>query len=177
MRLSFRTERPFYPYREPQEPENKNNLGLSENLERTLRVYYLSDQAGLGTLGSGKDAPHWTAQTEWRDAITTEQIPLLKDLNHAEHPLPEKLWLTEFLDPSSPRLGTDEVYFTAGHDAPIIHRPDIVHIEKERFYPLRGLVSRYVLDLLPLVVVGLAIVGVWRWRSTTIKLPRKNIAK
>ena len=177
VRISFRTERPFYPYREPQEPENQSYAGMPGKFSRTLQVYYVSDQAGLGLIGNGEFARQWTAGTEWRDAITRPQIPLLNDLSHAERALPEKLWLTEFLDFSSPRLGTDEVYFAAEPNATVIHRPDIVYIDREKYYPPSWIVARIARDLLPLVVVGLAIVGVWRWRSTTIKLPRKNIAK
>ena len=126
VRMSFKTEKPFYPYREPEAP--KIDEAKSPNRftpPRFLRVFFLASKRFEGTLGTGDAA--WNASTPWSDKLddgqlqaTTEKLKLppgaLKNAN----------WLTEFEDRSSPRQGTDEVYYKPS-DAGAVHRPVIVH--------------------------------------------------
>ena len=70
------------------------------------------------------------------------------------------LWVTEFEDRSSPRPGTDEVYFAPAADQSTLERPPIIHTTTQvEYWPGWGGVSA----LIPL----LAIVGLYLfWRLT-----------
>lgn len=129
IRMSFKTERPFYPYREPTTEPNANPQGES----RLLRVFVASQSRFAGKLGDG--AKPWPGQTVWSGPVdekhwasifshATLTEPPLKDGKPVfEKPGTAGLWLTEYEDKSSPRPGTDEVYFEPSADQTPIERP------------------------------------------------------
>lgn len=117
VRMSFRTDKPFYPYREPADM----STGTSP---RSLRVFFLAD-----TKQEGGD---WPARTVWAGTCQTgtQQVVLggmnfkpdeAKRLNDA------KWYLTEFEDTASPRPGTKEVYFASAKDQTGVERPIIYY--------------------------------------------------
>src|SRR5205807_2726972 len=118
VRMSFKTDRPYFPYREPQ---SKTVPVLSSVSQRLLRVFFLSDSKAKGTLGQdGK----WPGQVAWANRLSPEQsAELTKDLKLPATSLLESSWLTEFEDHSSPRPGTDDVFFSAADDQNPIERP------------------------------------------------------
>jgi hypothetical protein len=130
IRMSFKVEKPFYPYREP---ENEQNRQTGE--PRLLRVFFASAARYEGKLGGDKP---WAGQTVWagpaeaprwaglfRQAKLNE--PPVKDGKPVfEAPKAEGLWLTEFEDKSSPRPGTDEVYFSPSANASPVERPVVI---------------------------------------------------
>lgn len=150
VRMSFATERPFFPYREPEgKPARKDGEkgeGDANPPARLLRVLFVSNARMEGKLG---DRP-WRAEVPWSDELTDEQRKTLaKEAGIPETDLPAKVWLTSFEDRSSPRPGNEEVYFDPAKDATPI-RPQVIHFETT-WVPV---------DFMALVVLGVVIFGV-----------------
>ncbi len=122
VRMSFHTDRPFYPYREP------GDMRKPGGGSRSLRVFFLSDKKYEGTLG---EAGKWPGTTEWAGDISGMARNLTEPLKLADAGSAKTLeaarYLTEFQDDSSPRPGTDEVYFRPAADPSGKERPPIVH--------------------------------------------------
>jgi len=103
VRMTFHTDRAFYPYREPKTTAQSRG-------QRTLRVFYLADQHPEANMG----AKPWVANEEMSDQLTAaETAELSRSLPGVM--LPKTPCLTTFLDTSSPRIGADEVYFSPTH--------------------------------------------------------------
>jgi hypothetical protein len=114
VRMTFKTDAPFYPYREPASQR-------ADSGRRELRVFFLSDERSSGTLGN---SGAWSGKTMWSDRIADgDHARLFKELKLAPQDKGAG-WLTEFIDESSPRPGTDEIFFRADADQSIVHRPD-----------------------------------------------------
>jgi hypothetical protein len=135
IRMSFKAEKPLYPYREPETEQTKQT-----GEPRVLRVFFAGAARYAGTLGADKpwpgrtmwagpvDAGRWTGL--FRQAKLNE--PPVKDGKSAfDAPKAVGLWLTEFEDVSSPRPGTDEVYFAPSADASPVERPTVVITRKQ----------------------------------------------
>jgi hypothetical protein len=110
VRLSFKTDRPFYPYKETTTARAKGNYSD----DRTLKVYFVGEQRPHGTIGA---KGVWPGETQWasglpRDARTT----LVRSTGLKEGQIPPTARLTVFEDTSSPRPGTDEVFFRPSQD-------------------------------------------------------------
>jgi hypothetical protein len=133
IRMSFKADRPFHPYREPEtEPAAR-----PQNESRLLRVFVAAPGRVAGRLGDGSKL--WPGQTAWAGSVDAARwtglfqkakliAPEPKDVKAAvETPKPaDGYWLTEFEDRSSPRPGTDEVYFEPAADAAAVERPPVV---------------------------------------------------
>ena len=78
-----------------------------------------------GTIG---ESVPWPAQTVWANSITdSERSGLLERLKLPAETALGKWWITEFEDSSTPRLGTDEVYFQPSMDrGPVARAPIVV---------------------------------------------------
>jgi hypothetical protein len=121
VRLSFKTDRPFYPYREPADARDASQ----KNSPRMLKVYFVADQRYSGTLGDSGQFPGRTVWSDMlRDAERTDVIAKAKLPGNAG---PKEWRLTEFEDRSSPRPGTDEVYFRVAENQEIVARPRIIY--------------------------------------------------
>jgi Uncharacterized protein conserved in bacteria (DUF2330) len=122
VRMTFKTEKPFYPYREPedQRPANKNVS------PRLLRVFYLGESRVQGTFGD-KDKP-WPGKVVWANKVAAaDREKLLEVLKLPKETAPANWHLTEFEDHSTPRPGTDDVYFGPSDDqAPVERPPSII---------------------------------------------------
>ena len=113
VRISFQTEKPFYPYREPADMRGVTS-------PRTLRLFVLSNSRISGTVG---DNP-WNASTEWSNKVSA--VRLANAVNNGKLPeiVGSREWhLTEFADSSSPRPGTDELYLSSAVDQTNVERP------------------------------------------------------
>ncbi len=96
VKMSFTTDRPFFPYREP---ASQGELSMGS---RTLRVWFLGPDRVRGVLGT--DAS-WPGQMYWSE----------------EH---EGKRLTAFEDTSSVRPGTDDLFFITDPDQrPVVPPP------------------------------------------------------
>lgn len=119
IRMSFKAERPFYPYREP---EDMRSSPKPEGGTRSLKLFVLADQRMSATLGSGETT--WIAKTVWAKNIGTKP-GILEDMKLPKIPQNSSWWLTEFEDNSSPRNGIDEVFFSPSSNQGTVERPAI----------------------------------------------------
>jgi hypothetical protein len=131
IRMSFKAEKPFYPYREPATEPTK----LPDE-PRLLRVFVAAPARYAGKLGDGSKP--WPGQTMWAKPMESPQWasvfqhakltdpPKKGDKAVFETPKAEGMWLTEFEDRSSPRSGTDEVYFEPATDTSPVERPPTI---------------------------------------------------
>jgi hypothetical protein len=103
VRMSFKTEKPFYPYREPA-PIPITTTPRVTNASRLLRVFFLSNERYAATLG---DKTPWSARVLHASPLTLpEPLVALKAGRYA----------TVFHDDSNPRVATDELYFARSAD-------------------------------------------------------------
>jgi hypothetical protein len=135
VRMSFKAERPFYPYREPAADPAKQ-AGQPGNGSRLLRVFVAAPARYAGTLGDGSKP--WPGQTVWAGQVDAanwtsyfQKARLTDDVKEEGLSLTapkasDGWWLTEFEDRSSPRPGTDEVYFAPSSDAAPVTRPPVI---------------------------------------------------
>lgn len=124
--LSFVTDQPFYPYREPAPSAEVLGLARQGRLAgRLLRVYFLGPERVQGHLGAEQHP--WPGTHAWsRDLAAEEQSRWLTHLK-----LPGELrtgpWrLTEFEDRASPRPGSDDLLFVRSEDQSSFERPPVI---------------------------------------------------
>jgi hypothetical protein len=149
LRMSFHTDRPFYPYREPSVvPPVISGPGPG----RLLRVYFVADERVKGTFGEDGVRPWGTvalARAVWSDKLVdANRESLLRQLKMSEKTGPATWWVTEFEDHSSPRPGSDDVYFWRDEDQSTLERPPVVQYVSAR---LPGCVMCYALALFMVV--------------------------
>lgn len=121
VRMSFKADRPVYPYREPEEARDEK----ARTIGRLLRVFVVAPKRMAGAIGDG--SAHWPGRTVWANRLADDETP--KVLAGARLPaaLPAgEWWLTEFEDRSSPRRGTDELYFSPAPDQSPVARPPVI---------------------------------------------------
>jgi Uncharacterized protein conserved in bacteria (DUF2330) len=119
VRMSFKTDSPFYPYRELAEKEGKK----AGQADRMLRVFFISNTKYQGTIGDRGHARPWSAQVI-RDTKFTPKVPpkvttkatlrdsLLKELDLPLETLPGDWHITVFEDRSVVRPEGGDVYFS-----------------------------------------------------------------
>jgi hypothetical protein len=101
VRMSFRTEHPFFPYREPASPGGEKS--------RLLRVYFLAESGVAGSIGA---KGNWPATTRWsRNIEDKDRDRLLQLVALPYTTAPSAFWLTRLEDASSARPATDDLYF------------------------------------------------------------------
>jgi len=124
VRMSFQTEKPFFPYREGQ-AKQLTDPPLRKSFDRLLRIFFISDQKVEGRLGEYS----WNAQIFWSDRLENGQIKkLAKELGFNENnSIPTGAWLTTFHDTSWSRPENTDVYFESSADQKSIRPANIVH--------------------------------------------------
>ena len=141
VKMTFATPRPFYPYREP------TDARAGAGFARSLSVYFASDRRYDGTLG---EAGEWPGRAVWSKPlpeVTAKFVGLP----------PGAYTLTEFTDRSSPRPGTDEVYFAPAKDQTAFERPPII-VKDVKVVKWPGEVGGIAcLALIPIGGVGVAV--------------------
>jgi hypothetical protein len=151
VRISFQTDRPFYPYREPADMRTVTS-------PRTLRLFVLSDMRMSGTVGDNA----WQAYTNWSNKVSAVQLATAITKGKLPETVGNREWhLTEFTDTSSPRPGTDELYLSMAVDQTNVERTPNVVWEKYDPWPwLFGCIA-----VLAAVLLGLRI------RKSFVKKP------
>jgi hypothetical protein len=120
LRLSFQTDHPLFPYREPDSKSSAAALGAKDRL---LRIYFLADARYQGELT--KDAA-WTGKVAWADKLKPEdRMKLLEMLKLPETTGPAEWWLTEFEHDWPYALAPADVSFSRGADQGPVKRPPI----------------------------------------------------
>ena len=127
--------------RDQREPEAEGPVGSP--LPRALRVFLAAPGRFAGKLGDGSRP--WPGEVVWAGPVEGPRqasafrlsgvagAPDGKGAARTE-PSSEGWWLTEFEDRSSPRPGTDEVYFERAADQGPRERPPIVAVTYREVY-------------------------------------------
>ena len=157
VRMSFKTERPFFPYREP---EDQRTRATTIAQPRLLRVFFVSEGRFDGTLGAAGD---WPGQTVYAKELAPAQLEMFASPAGVKLPADSKWTLTEFEDKSSPRPGTDEVYFAKSADQSAVERPPVVIWNTEYKYRINSKGGALIAALVAVPVLGLiAALVLWR---------------
>lgn len=120
LRLSFKTDRPLFPYREPDYRKSAQDLGASSRL---LRIYFVGDARYQGELTP--DEP-WTGRVAWAGKLQAkDRTKALEMLKLPENSVPAEWWLTEFEDNWPYKVAPADVYFTRSADQSGVRRPPI----------------------------------------------------
>ena len=106
LRITFQTERPLFPYREPDSREAAKKIGAPARL---LRLYFISDKRYNGALDGGHA---WSGKAVWSNPLPpSEKETLLRQLKLPPSSGPEKWWLTEFEDRWKYGIAPGDLYF------------------------------------------------------------------
>lgn len=149
VRMSFRTDRPVFPFRTPTDQQGDNPTG--EGAGALLRVFFVGANKAAGSFG----ATPWDARVAYadrRDDLATLLEGALPEGAHAA-----SAWLTAFEDRRWPRAAGDDLYFDASSDPAVVLPPPIVH-RRETMIPLDGVAV--------VVLVALLFLRWWRDRGT-----------
>lgn len=152
LRLSFKTDRPLFPYREPDPSKAAEALNASQRL---LRIFFVSDKRFQGELT--KESP-WTGKVAWSDKLPSEKRDaLLMQLALPETTGPKEFWLTEFEDLWPYKAAPADLYFSADANQDTVKRPpQILYVDS------RGPIDATLLGFLALAITPWA----WqRWRK------------
>lgn len=116
LRISFTTERPLFPYREPDNRGDAKKVGASSRL---LRLYFIGDARYAGSL----DGASWSGKAVWsRPLPQAEKESLLSELRLPANSGPERWWLTEFEDHWPYGVAPGDLYFAPAKSQSTITR-------------------------------------------------------
>lgn len=117
LRMSFNTEQPLFPYREPDSKTASEELGVSDRL---LRIYFISDQIYEGKFGNGME---WPSRKMWAGDISKHRTSLAEYLKLPESDRgPSKWWLTEIENEWPYEMAPDDVVFSVADNQDAIKR-------------------------------------------------------
>jgi hypothetical protein len=120
VRMSFTTDRPFFPYREPR--DQRESLPPALSTQRSLRVFFIGSQKMRATIGDG--TTKFAGKTVHAKPVEKWRLSLLPV------PAPEGSWLTTIEDDVSPRPGVDELWFDPAGDASQVRPPPVTVARK-----------------------------------------------
>lgn len=152
LRLSFKTDRPLFPYREP---DYKNASQLTQ-ASRLLRIYFIGDARYKGDFSPQQP---WPAKAVWSNKLdAAARKTALESLKIAEASTPAEWWLTEFEDNWPYTVAPGDVYFSADANQNTLKRPPY-YIDTYTEFP-------FTCSALFALFVA-AVVIVWRTRRKT----------
>jgi hypothetical protein len=121
LRITFKTDRPLFPYREPDPEKAASALGARSRL---LRIYFIAESKYEGKMDG--DAG-WTGRVAYASKIKAEdRSNILHLLNLPQTTGPAGWWLTEFEDDWPYRSAPADVYFAHSRDQIPVNRPPII---------------------------------------------------
>lgn len=121
LHMSFKTDRPLFPYREPDPKSDAVALGAKHRL---LRIYFLAEGRYEGELS---EEMAWTGRIAWANQVNAEdRKKVLQMLKLPEETGPAKWWLTEFVDVWPYKAAPADLYFARATDQSPIKRPPII---------------------------------------------------
>jgi hypothetical protein len=121
LRISFHTDRPLFPYREP---DPKHDAAALHAKHRLLRIYFVAESRYRGELT--KDTP-WTGHVVWSNPLPDkDRHVLLQRLSLPESTGPARWWLTEFEDDWPYRAAPADLYFSVDREQRSVKRPPIL---------------------------------------------------
>ena len=107
IRMSFRTDRPFFPYSEPQ------SAGRKRPVDRTLQIAILAPHHMAGHLADGTS---WPGQVVFTKNIGAQAREWMKDAGLDSFAAPDSTWLSYYTDLSNPRPGKVDLFFFPRED-------------------------------------------------------------
>jgi hypothetical protein len=120
LRMSFKTDRPLFPYREPDPTRSAENLEVKRRL---LRIYFVAEARYQGEL---TPKVPWTGQVAWAGKVgRADRKKALELLKLPETTGPAQWWLTEFEDDWPYRAAPADVYFSRAAEQKPVKRPPI----------------------------------------------------
>jgi hypothetical protein len=153
IRMSFTTDRPFYPYSEPQATPQGNAATAGGRL---LNVAFLSDKRVTGKLADGKP---WPGRLQYAGGFSGEfppsQFLVEAKFDQSKEATPSPSYLTYFVDESNPRPGTADLYFSTDADQTPF-RQTYVDPDLPPVYVMDW--SNLFADFVAVVIVGLPVV-------------------
>jgi hypothetical protein len=121
LRMSFKTDRPLFPYREPDPQSAAAALGARQRL---LRIYFLAEARYRGEMTPEQP---WTGKVAWTDKLAAaDRVKLLEQLKLPATTGPQDWWLTEFEDDWPYRAAPADVTFVRDADQSTVKRPPII---------------------------------------------------
>ena len=119
LRLTFKTEQPLFPYREP---DYKNTIDSVGAKSRLLRIYFIAEARYQGDLT--REVP-WTGKVAWSGKIrAADRKKILEHLKLPETTGPAEWWLTEFEDAWPYKVAPADVVFSrAANQDPLRREP------------------------------------------------------
>jgi hypothetical protein len=121
LRMTFKTDRPLFPYREPDSKSAAETLGAKDRL---LRIYFLAEARYQGDLT--REVP-WTGKVAWAGKLSeADRKKTLELLGLPASTGPAEWWLTEFEDEWPYRTAPADVYFARDADQKAVKRPPII---------------------------------------------------
>ena len=147
VRMTFKTDRPYFPYREP--------ASVGTPAPRALHVYFLGKERVDGKLGV-HDA--WPSRPRWSGNLSDSDLAQLVKLLKLEPLSPSIRRLTAFYDASSSRHGREDLYFHTAADQSVLGDFDRTDQREEMAGQPERYASRwYILGGISLVVI--AVIG------------------
>jgi hypothetical protein len=121
LRMSFKTDRPLFPYREP---DSKNQALALDAKKRLLRIYFIGEARYRGELTADQ---RWTGEVAWANKLSAaDRASLLQMLGLPQTTGPAQWWLTEFEDNWPYRTAPADVTFVRDKDQSTVKRPPTV---------------------------------------------------
>jgi hypothetical protein len=128
LRMSFQTERPLFPYREPDSKNSARALGAQDRL---LRIYFLAEARYRGEL-TRDDL--WTGKVAWANRLKAqERGKVLELLRLPRTTGPAEWWLTEFEDHWPYRIAPADLYFARDSNQVPVKRLPIIQYFSSRW--------------------------------------------
>ncbi len=128
LRMTFKTDRPLFPYREP---DSTAHAAALRTTRRLLRIYFLAEARYRGELT--EEVP-WTGKPVWAGKVgATDRARLLELLKLPETAGPSDWWLTEFEDDWPYRIAPADVCFSRATDQSAVKRPAIIEFTAATF--------------------------------------------
>jgi Uncharacterized protein conserved in bacteria (DUF2330) len=150
LRISFKTDRPLFPYREPDSANSAAALGAKDRL---LRIYFLAEARYQGELT--KEVA-WKSTVVWADKLgPQDRKKLLEMLKLSENTGPTEWQLTEFEHHWPYAVAPADVVFSRSADQGRVKRPPIIEYV---FCPLPADATMY--------AIGAFLVLPTLWRRT-----------
>jgi hypothetical protein len=131
--MSFKTDRPVFPYREPDPRSAAESLGARDRL---LRIYFIGEARYRGEFTPDQrrtDNQVWTGRVAWTNMLgTDDRLKLLELLRLPATTGPDYWRLTEFEDPWPYRLAPADVTFVRDSDQSTHRREPIYQYVSSR---------------------------------------------
>ena len=116
--MSFKTEQPLFPYREPDSKRAAEHLGARDRL---LRIYFIGEARYAGKL---TEEQRWTGEVDWAGKVAADdRSEVLEHLKLPETTGPAEWHLTEFEDKWPYQVAPADVYFSPAADQADVRRP------------------------------------------------------